>query len=243
MAVKNAQDGISLIQTAEGALTESHAILQRMRELAVQSANDTNTLDDRKELQKELNELIDELDRIADNTEFNTKKLLHEGDDTSTKGFVGKFQIGANSDQAIDVEISSMKTKNMGAATVGSIVITDLGTLKVTTLDAIQEGTGDDKGILTYLNADAAIVSIDKAIQTVSAERSKLGAFQNRLEHTIKNLGVASENLAAAESRIRDVDMASEMMNFTKQNILMQAGTAMLAQANARPQSVLQLLG
>lgn len=235
MAVKNAQDGISLIQTAEGALTESHAILQRMRELAVQSANDTNTLDDRKELQKELNELIVELDRIADNTEFNTQQLL---DGTFADGVKDlNLQIGANSSQAMTINIESMKTGAMGTSTVTGKEGALISSL---TKDVSSDTTG---GILDHDSADAAIIAIDNAIQTVSGERSKLGAFQNRLEHTIKNLGVAAENLQAAESRIRDVDMAAEMMNFTKQNILMQAGTAMLAQANARPQSVLQLLG
>jgi len=210
MAIKNAQDGISLIQTAEGALTESHAILQRMRELAVQAANDTNIDADRSELQKEVAELVQELNRIAGNTEFNTQKLL-DGSFSSKS-----IHIGANASQVLSISIGNMNAETLGVSTV------DLST---------QAG------------ANTAISNIDTAIQTVSATRAQLGAYQNRLEHTIKNLGVAAENLAAAESRIRDVDMAAEMMNFTKQNILMQAGTAMLAQANARPQSVLQLLG
>lgn len=211
-ASRNAQDGISLIQTAEGALNEAHAILQRMRELAVQSANDTNTDDDRAELQKEVDQLIEELDRIANNTEFNTKKLL----DGTFSG--AQIHIGANADQTLTVTIG-----NLTAGTDG---------LDVAGVD-----------IATQTGANTAIDTIDAAITKLSGERSSLGAIQNRLEHTIANLDNAAENLQAAESRIRDVDMAYEMMNFTKFQILQQASTAMLAQANLAPQSVLQLLG
>jgi len=213
MASKNAQDGISLIQTAEGALNETHAILQRMRELAVQSANDTNTDADRAELQKEVDQLITEIDRIANNTEFNTKKLLDGSLSGSGNGLM--FHIGANSGQSIELNIAKMTAAGLG---VSGLTISS------------QSG------------ADDAITIINNAIETVSAERSKLGAYQNRLEHTINNLGTASENLIAAESRIRDVDMAKEMMEFTKTNILSQAAQAMLAQANQLPQGVLQLL-
>ncbi len=235
MAIKNAQDGISLIQTAEGALTETHAILQRMRELAVQAANDTNTTKDREELQKEVNQLLEELDRIADNTEFNTKKLL----DGSVASFT--FHIGANEGQKMELSIASMKTTAIGTPGTDGTVSGDNGGVALSTLE--NTNLEENKGIIGQAQADQAITLINNALEMVSAERSKLGASQNRLEHTIKNLGVAAENLQAAESRIRDVDMAAEMMNFTRQNILMQAGTAMLAQANARPQSVLQLLG
>lgn len=208
-AVRNAQDGISLIQTAEGALNETHAILQRMRELAVQSANDTNTAGDRGQLQQEIDQLVTEIGRIATTTEFNTQKLL---DGT----FSGKLiHIGANSGQTLTVGIAAM----------------DAAALSVSSLS-----------IDTQTAANTAITTINTAIETVSTERSKLGAIQNRLEHTIANLSVASENLSAAESRIRDLDMAQEMMAFTKNQILTQAGTAMLAQANAQPQTVLQLL-
>lgn len=210
-ASRNAQDGISLIQTAEGALNESHAILQRMRELAVQSANDTNTDDDRAELQKEVEALVEELDRIANNTEFNTQKLL-EGN------FSGKLHIGANASQVLSITISDMTSGSTGL-NVEDIDISD------------QDG------------ANSAITTIDAAIKTLSEERSTLGAWQNRLEHTIANLNNAAENLQAAESRIRDVDMANEMMSFTRYQILQQASTAMLAQANLAPQSILQLLG
>jgi Flagellin and related hook-associated proteins len=229
-AMRNAQDGISLIQTAEGALQETHAILQRMRELAVQAANDTYTDKDRIELQKEINELIDEIDRIAGNTEFNTQKLL---DGTFTSKV---FHIGANADQKIELTIASMKSDSIGTDDTD-----DVASLKVTFGDdgSVQNGTG----VTTQDGANSAITIIDDAINAVSSERSKLGAYQNRLEHTIANLGVSAENLQAAESRIRDVDMAQEMMNFTKFQILQQASTAMLAQANLAPQSVLQLLG
>ncbi len=214
MAQKNAQDGISLIQTAEGALNETHDILQRMRELAVQSSNDTNTTSDRGELQKELDELVSEIDRIGNQTEFNTKKLL----DGSLSG-TGKltFHIGANKGQKIELEISSMKAADLGSGV-------------------------DSLDLETQSGANEAIAKIQGAIDAVSAERSKLGANQNRLEHTINNLGTSSENLTAAESRIRDVDMAKEMMSFTKNNILTQAAQAMLSQANQQPQGVLQLL-
>lgn len=209
MASKNAQDGISLIQTAEGALNETHSILQRMRELAVQSSNDTNTDTDRKELQKEVAELTTEITRIATDTEFNTQKLL-------SGGFTDKtFHIGANESQSIKLSIASMTASGLGVSGIS---------------------------ISGQAGADKAITTINKAIETVSAERSKLGANQNRLEHTINNLGTSSENLTAAESRIRDVDMAKEMMEMTKNNILQQAAQAMLAQANQQPQGVLQLL-
>jgi len=224
MASKNAQDGISLIQTAEGALDETHAILQRMRELAVQSANDTNVEVDRGALQDEMDQLLAEVDRIADNTEFNTQNLLNGDLTGSGKGLV--FHIGANKDQNMTIQINSMKIDDLKGTGSGAQTISELKT----------------DGIKTQSGANAAIETINGAIETVSKERSKLGAVQNRLEHTIKNLDNAAENLQAAESRVRDVDMAKEMMEFTKQNILQQASTAMLAQANQAPQTVLQLL-
>lgn len=180
---KNAQDGISMIQTAEGALNETHDILQRMRELSVQSANDTNTDADRAELQKEFTQLAKETTRIATTTEFNTHKLL-DGSDTDGK----VFQIGANATQNLTVTFGAMDATTLGV------------------------GTGADEtdtvgiDISTQTGADAAITLVNTAIQTVSSERSKLGATQNRLEHTINNLNTSSENLTAAESRIRDVD-------------------------------------
>ncbi|SDW10398.1 flagellin Hag [Tepidimicrobium xylanilyticum] len=230
MASKNAQDGISLIQTAEGALDEAHAILQRMRELAVQAANDTNEEIDRQALQNEVDQLLDELDRIANDTQFNNKTLLSGSLALSADGKTGGlvFHIGANADQNIRIGINSMNTTKIGfSGSDGSL--TAISTLK-------------GSGITTQAKANNAITTINGAINMVSAERSKLGAIQNRLEHTIKNLDNAAENLQAAESRIRDVDMAKEMMEFTKQTILQQASTAMLAQANQVPQTVLQLL-
>lgn len=239
-ASRNAQDGISMIQTAEGALNETHSILQRMRELAVQSATDTNTGVDRGELQKEMNELIDEIDRIAKTTEFNTQNLLGKTD--ASGKFTGSgqsftFHIGANEGQNIALTINSMDTARIGTADASGKVASG------SSVNALKVSGGTvSGGIKSQKSADAAITVINNAIEMVSAERSKLGAYQNRLEHTIKNLDTSSENLQAAESRIRDVDMAKEMMTFTKNNILQQAATAMLAQANQAPQSVLQLL-
>ena len=209
MASKNAQDGISLIQTAEGALDEVHAMLQRMRELAVQSASDTNVTVDRTAINNEVTELKAEIDAISTRSEFNTQKLL-DGN------FTGKrIHIGANIGQGITVGISAMNTTGLGI-----------------------NGTT----VATQANANTAISTVNAALEKVSAQRSKLGAIQNRLEHTIKNLDNSAENLQAAESRIRDTDMAKEMSSFTKSNILAQASQAMLAQANQLPQQVLQLL-
>jgi len=387
-ASRNAQDGISLIQTAEGALNETHAILQRMRELAVQSSTDTNTDDDRAEIQKEIDQLATEITRIADTTQFNTMNLL---DGTYADK---KFHIGANENQNTTIAISNMSAGALKVAgaegaqfdIIGAIdkapvegtydvlkldekvaiggtdyeyaLLNEEGNVyavsadgkiytaleNATKLDKLNEGTiaasdpatitfvdevitgkvevtatnatakatvstklandtytvvtsehagvtnqglvnskgdlvalssdgkawtsyadntvevlktetaltikgteivvGHDGGlnVSTQKSADKAITTINDAISEVSSERSKLGALQNRLEHTIKNLDTSAENLQASESRIRDVDMAKEMMEFTKQNILQQASTAMLAQANAAPQSVLQLL-
>ncbi|MBO1685807.1 flagellin N-terminal helical domain-containing protein [Clostridium butyricum] len=356
-ATRNSQDGISLIQTAEGALTETHSILQRMRELSVQSSNDTNVDTDRTAIQDEMNQLTSEIDRIANNTEFNTQNLLDGS-------FSGKFQIGANGGQSMDLSIGKLDSASLGltsgitiesgsvaaASTLkdgsykvsGSIVVDAKGNnvgsisgksivvggaaVASTSLDKIESGsyinisgngskfsvdgaiTGDAKklaagnyetkgsnivrdnqivgklsgnvmliddktatgGVIkisasqlgvstsamtsgksftingvnagTRDQASGSIGALDNAINKVSSERSKLGAVQNRLEHTINNLGTSSENLTAAESRVRDVDMAKEMMNFSKNNILQQAAQAMLAQANQQPQNVLSLL-
>ncbi|WP_313126773.1 flagellin N-terminal helical domain-containing protein [Proteiniclasticum ruminis] len=406
-SVRNAQDGISLIQTAEGSLNETHSILNRMRELAVQSSNDTNTNADRKEIQNEMDQLATEITRISGNTEFNTQKLLNGT-------FEGKFHIGANKDQNMTLAVSDMSSKALGVAGTGGLIVSNTKSAATTpaladlavsageklTLEVLDTATtiGDAAGtqvanakyllkneagdivgasadgkvfsiaadgeagnastvdfagagevtfegvvkgdvtvsanattpanadftadvalaeetdlasgsykyvtaanradstvdvlvntanneIAAYIGANAsewkdaagnvvletsrnlvaneefeinsasginvstqeaantAIKTIDDAITAVSAERSKLGAVQNRLDHTINNLTTTSENLSAAESRIRDVDMAKEMMEFTKNNILNQASTAMLAQANQMPQGVLQLLG
>ena len=373
MATKNANDSISLIQTTEGALNESHAILQRMRELAVQSSNDTNVTEDRESLQKEIDQLKEELTRISTDTEFNTQKLLNgdfkdkvfhigangqqnikltvgdtssvalglskefevkasgqitDGTDTATfvKGGEKEFTfdgtdwktaegITANADQVAKLEsqvseadktatVNANATFNDGAndfffdgtdwyegtsatgtrldatvtadkakidaAVAGTTDKTNVINNNVKGKAEIQSGYYDDTAktltaasltdktagvengkkvqvggfdLTTQKGSDAAIADIDNAIKSVSDTRSNLGAVQNRLEHTINNLGATSENLTAAESRIRDTDMAAEMMSFTKNNILMQAAQSMLAQANQQPQGVLQLLG
>ena len=214
-AKRNAQDGISLVQTAEGALNESHSILERMRDLTVQGKNGTLTDDDRASINKELNALHEELGRIAKTTEFNTQNLLGS---TAAKGASFTFQIGANQGQTLKVTINNMS----GVSLLGAADKFTLGKAAA--------------------NADKMLGSIDKAIKTVSDQRASLGAVQNRLEHTINNLTATNENLSEANSRIRDVDMAEEMMTFTKSNILSQAATSMLAQANAMPNSVLNLL-
>lgn len=324
-AARNSQDGISLIQTAEGALNETHSILQRMRELSVQSSNDTLIGDDRDKIQAEMDELSKEITRISDTTEFNTQNLLNGS-------FTGKFHIGANANQDITLSINGMDAGDLavagqsqtytsvdgavdltkkGTASVSVEVVASTATVTATTaavaasvsvnsankititlgkdtagnvalaasaavalinantaaaaLVSAQVKVGGDgsisatvasasvtgttvsdltKGIdvSTQSSANAAITVIDNAIKSVSNERSKLGSYQNRLEHTINNLGTSAENLTAAESRIRDVDMAQEMMAQTKNSILSQAAQAMLAQANQQPQGVLQLL-
>ena len=209
-ASSNAEDGVSLIQTAEGALNEAHSILQRMNELATQAANDTNTSSDRTAVQKEIDALTSELSRIASTTQFNTMNLL-------SGAFAGKnLQVGALEGQKISISISTMNAKALGVAS-----------LKVS----------------SFGKAGSAMTLIQKAISKVSTQRSALGALQNRLEHTIANLDTTSENTSAAESRIRDVDMAEEMVEYSKNNILAQAGQSMLAQANQSTQGVLSLLG
>ncbi|MFY9175325.1 MAG: flagellin, partial [Peptococcia bacterium] len=198
----------------EGALAETHSILQRMRELLVQAnngINDSETDGDLDKIQAEIDQLIEELDGISERTEFNGKALLSGGLDVN-------FQIGANAQQSLNIKIDTAMSSS--GLSVNEIDVTDF----------------------TTTSFDDQLAAIDSAINTVSNTRSYLGANQNRLEHTIINLQTSAENLTAAESRIRDVDMAAEMMEFTRQSILAQAGTAMLAQANQRPQSVLQLL-
>ena len=354
-ASSNAEDGISLIQTAEGALTETHSIIQRMRELAVQSSSDTNTDDDRTQIQNEIDQLTQEVDRIANTTEFNTKKLLNgdrtgavnqkegtnkiegtftnslvkvdttsddlktafntdvirielnkdadsEGkvDDVGTaSGYSVKSLHGASAGVTITseginvdksllrkvsdgkiltdaatenvvVEISNatkMKAGDVITITLGEAVTTKsattgkdalrlqiganagqevkLGINAMTTqaLDISDKTTGEALDVSTQTGASMAVEAYDMAIQKVSTERAKLGATQNRLEHTIANLDTSSENLQSAESSLRDTDMAEEMTKYSKNNILMQAGQSMLAQANQSTQGVLNLLG
>ncbi|MBN2258977.1 MAG: flagellin [Clostridiales bacterium] len=307
-ASRNAQDGISLIQTAEGALNETHSILQRMRELAVQGANDTLEGSDRTAIQLEMDQLAEEVTRISDTTQFNNKTLLtgELGVQLDTSGLA----VGSDGITAINISGASASTTFTISGTNGDVALTDgdgnvqkldlsdgtAGTLNfdklgvsitvndtwdITTLAASTSGTGVAGTIITTADQDVnfqigansnqvlglsisdmsasglsvdslsvadntsaglAIDAIDAALGSVSTQRADLGAKQNRLEHTINNLTTSSENLTAAESRIRDVDMAKEMMEFTKNNILGQAATSMLAQANQMPQTVLQLL-
>ncbi len=214
VAARNAQDGISVIQTAEGALTEVHSILQRVRDLAVQAGNDSNNTESRTAIKTEIDALGDELTRVAASTNFNGIKLMGgAGNPTALT-----FQVGAG-DQAAEDQISVSLTDFSGLG----------ATIKTLTVD-------------TAANALLTITAVDTQIGNVSTARATLGAAQNRFESTINSLNVASENLAAAESRIRDTDMASEMVKYTAANILSQAGTAMLAQANQANQGVLQLL-
>ena len=208
-ASTNAQDGISAIQVAEGALNETHSILQRMNELATQAANDTNTSTDRAAIKAEIDQLVSEIDRIQSTTQFNTMNLL-DGK------FTGKnLQVGALAGQVIAISIGNMEAAELG----------------VNSLD-----------VTTNEKAGESMTAIQDAIEAVSTQRSALGAIQNRLEHTIANLDTTSENTSAAESRIRDVDMAKEMVTYSKNNILAQAGQSMLAQANQANQGVLSLL-
>jgi flagellin len=209
-ASTNAQDGISLIQVAEGALNETHSILQRMNELATQAANDTNTSIDRSNIQQEVDQLTSEINRIRSTTQFNTMNLL---DGTFS---AKNLQVGSLSGQAISISIGNMNASSL-----------NVHTLKVD----------------SFTNAGSAMSRIQKAIDKVSTQRANLGAVQNRLEHTIANLDTAAENTQSAESRIRDTDMAKEMVTYSKNNILAQAGQSMLAQANQSTQGVLSLLG
>ncbi len=262
-ASRNAQDGISMIQTAEGWLNETQSILHRMRELAVQSANGTYTNEDRQQINTEIAQLVDEIDRIASQAEFNTMTLLkggfrnmkaskdggtpasEKGDGKSpfrnipnptpggpdSQNTVNKdggiyFHVGANMDQREAAYIGNMSAAALGLS---------------------KPETGGKRDLLvTYLNQDAAnkaIFTVDKALKAVSRQRADLGAFQNRLEHTIRGVDIAAENLQSAESFIRDLDMAHEMVDFVKNQILSQATGSMLAQANLRPQVILRVLG
>ena len=208
-ASTNAEDGISLIQVAEGALNETHAILQRMNELATQAANDTNTATDRTALQAEVDQLVSEVNRIQSTTHFNTMNLLDGS-------FTGKnLQVGSLAGQKIQLSINNMDATSLG-------------------INALS--------LSTFEKAGSAITKVQAAVDLVSTQRSTLGAVQNRLEHTINNLDTTSENTQAAESRIRDTDMASEMVEYSKNNILAQAGQSMLTQANQATQGVLSIL-
>lgn len=213
-ASDNAQDGISLVQTAEGALNEVHSMLQRMSELAVQAANGTNATTDRTALNDEVQQLKTEIQRVGSTTQFNKMNILDGGFSAGTKK---ALQVGANANQTISIAISALKS------VVGSSLIVNLK-------------------ISTATNAQSAITTVQSSIEKLSTLRSKLGAVQNRLEHTVANLDNISENTQSAESRIRDTDMAEEMVQYSKNNILQQAGQSMLAQANQANQGVLSLL-
>lgn len=213
-ASSNAQDGVSLVQTAEGALNETHSILQRMNELATQAANGTNTSVDRSAIRAELDQLTSEINRIQSTTQFNTMNLLDGTFSGATNQM--KLQVGALSGQSIDFSIANMCATKIG--------------LKRTL------------SVSTFTKAGSYMKSVQDAIEVVSKQRSAMGAIQNRLEHTIANLDTTSENTQSAESRIRDTDMASEMVTYSKNNILAQAGQSMLAQANQSTQGVLSLL-
>jgi flagellin len=225
-ASRNAENGISFIQTTEGYLQEGQDILHRLRELAVQSANGVYTQEDRMQIQVEVSQLVDELDRIASHAQFNGMNMLtgrfarETGENVVTASMY--FHIGANMDQRERVYIGTMTSFALGVRQVGS---------------------GDIMSIESPDEANRSIGVIDEGLKKINKQRADLGAYQNRLEHAVKGIDVGAENLQAAESRIRDVDMAEEMVEFTKNSILVQAGTSMLAQANAKTQSVLQLLG
>ena len=267
MASKNAQDAISLVQTAEGALQTTHDILQRMRELAVQAASDTNQNEvDREALNAEFQELIKEIDDTANKTKFNDMGVIDGNFDningrleidgatiTKIEGRTFIVQSGANFGDELDINILRMDwgvISELVDPTTGEIITTKLEDLldlkNWTTLDEIADAAtaaGETVHLRDQGNASAAITIVTSAINVVSDQRAALGALQNRLEFKIQNLDVSAENLAASESRIRDADMAKMMTEFTKNNILFQSSTAMLAQANALPQGVLQLLG
>ena len=227
-ATKNAQDGVSLVQTAEGALTEVHSMLNRMVELATQSANGTYSTTNRQEMQKEINALRAEIDRIGKRSNFNGTSLFTGS--SSITLHVGETSKPHNQ---LKVTLNQMSSSQIGTHT------TNATTFKktLTTGKAVS-----NISVTTAAKAKEAIDIANNAIDQISSMRSDFGALQNRLEHTINNLSVQSENITAAESRIRDVDMAKEMMAYTKNNILVQASQAMLAQANQVPQGVLQLL-
>ena len=224
-AERNIQNGVSFIQTTEGYLQETQDILQRIRELAVQSSNGIYSAEDRMQIQVEISQLVDEIDRIASHAQFNGMNLLtgrfarETGENTITGSMW--FHIGANRDQRERVYIGTMTSKALGVRNVGD--------------DSLISMSSPD-------GANRAIGTLDEALKKINKQRADLGAYQNRLEHAVRGINIGAENLQAAESRIRDVDMAKEMVDYTKNQILSQAGTAMLAQANQTTQSVLTLL-
>lgn len=225
-ASRNALDGISLIQTAEGYLKETTSVLQRIRELAVETANGTLTDADRRQTQVEIDQLVDEVDRIASQAQFNTMNLLtgrfakEDGQAPATGSMW--FHIGPNVDQRVRVYVGAMTSKVLGL---------------------MEDGTDTVFSLETIDSSNQGLVTLDNALQVVSAQRADLGAYQNRLEHAIEGIEIGAENLQAAESRIRDLDMAKEMVQFTRNSLLTQTSMAMIAQANQRPNLIMQLLG
>jgi flagellin len=217
-ASANALDGISLIQTAEGYLQETQDIVQRLRELAVQSANGIYLQEDRDQIQVEVSQLVDEINRIASHAQFNGKNLINGNFALDGGNEALYFHIGANMDQREQVFIGDMSATALFGDTQGEVALSDAD------------------------SANSAIGSIDEALKLISKQRADLGGFQNRLEHAIRGIDIGAENLQAAESRIRDTNMAAQMVSYTKNQILSQSGTAMLAQANQRSSSVLSLL-
>jgi flagellin len=222
VAVRNAQDGVNVAQTADGALNETTAILQRMRDLAVQASNGgSQDADAQAASDQEFQQLNSELTRISTSTKFGSQALLGGS-------YTGTFQVGSTAGETISMDLSSSNASLFGSSTITGFDATGLGL--------------DTQDLTSTTNASAAITAVDNAIKGVSAARSYIGATQNRFEHTVNNINVAVENLSASESAIRDTDMASEMVSFTRSQILSQAGTAMLAQANTASQGVLRLL-
>jgi len=219
-AGKNTADGTSFIQTVEGNLTETTNILQRLRELSIQSANGVYTSDDREQIQVEVSQLVDEIDRIAQTAQFNTLKMLEGQYSKRADAQSMFFHVGANENERYRVYIGTMNSEGL----------------------YLRKPDKTKEDVLTIANSNHMIGVVDAALKKVSKQRADLGAYQNRMEHTIRNLAVSEENLQAAESRIRDTDMAREMVDFVKNQILTQSSMSMLAQANVKPQAVLQLL-
>ena len=225
-ASRNASDGISFLQTTEGYLQETQDVLQRLRELSVQSSNGIYTAKDRQQIQVEVSQLVDEIDRVASHAQFNGMNMLTgsfaKSEGTNNPSASIYFHIGANVDQRTRVYVGTMTSAALGLKDSASAA-------------KISLGTPDE--------ANRAIMTFDSALNKVSKQRADLGAYQNRLEFAVKGIDISAENLQASESRIRDVDMAKQMVDYTKNQILVQSGNAMLAQANQRSQSTLQLLG
>ncbi|MDR3240114.1 MAG: flagellin [Clostridiales bacterium] len=225
MASKNAQDGSSLVQTAEGGLQQIDDMVQRARELTVQAANDTNDEKDRGKIAQEMTNLFEEIDSMADRVEFNGKKLINGSFSAAASALY--LQVGANQSQSIQFTIGAMKVSDLGLSDLAS---------------AVKSAANAGSWGATGGQIDNFLANLDTAVGKVTDQRSRLGAIQNRLDYTMKSLDISSENLSASESRIRDTDMAKEMMSLTKANVLSSAATSMLSQANQAPQNVLQLL-